>query len=207
MEPKWLTWAKELQGIAQAGLAYSENVYDRERFQRVRELAARIVAEHTDVEQDVVRELFCNETGYQTPKLDVRAAVFRGDAILLVHERIDGCWSLPGGWAEPELSLRDNVEREVCEEAGLVVYAQRLIALQQRRRHNMPDKPFPYGVYKAFVLCCEVGGHFADNIETQGSGFFPMDALPELSSGRTTMEQIALCFRARETDNWETVLD
>lgn len=207
MEPKWLTWAKELQGIAQAGLAYSENVYDRERFQQVRELAARIVAEHTDMEQTVVRGLFCNETGYQTPKLDVRAAVFRGATILLVHERIDGRWSLPGGWAEPDLPLRDNVEREVREEAGLIVQAQRLIALQERRRHNLPDKPFPYGVYKAFVLCREVGGHFADNIETQGSGFFPLDALPELSAGRTTKEQIALCFRARDAENWETAFD
>lgn len=207
MDTKWLTWAKELQGIAQAGLAYSENVYDRERFQQVRELAARIIAEHTDLDCGVIQGLFCNETGYQTPKLDVRAAIFRGDTILLVHERIDGCWALPGGWAEPELSLRENVEKEVREEAGLIVQAQRLIAVQQRRRHNMPDKPFPYGVYKAFVLCREIGGQFADNMETQGSGFFSIDALPELSAGRTTYEQIALCLRAKGAKNWETMFD
>ena len=206
-EPQWLIWAKELQAIAQAGLAYSRDPYDLERFRSIRELSARIVSEHTGLDKTVVEGLFCNETGYQTPKIDVRGAVFRGDGILLVRETTDGCWSLPGGWAEPHLSLRENVEREVREEAGLTVEACQLIALLDRKRHNEPEKPFPYGVYKAFVLCRHVGGVFAPNIETQDSGFFPMSTLPSLSTGRTSAAQVELCFQAREAEDWQTVFD
>lgn len=109
MEPKWLSWAKQLQSIAQAGLAYSKDKYDIERFQQIRDLAAEILNEYTGIDTEKVKRLFCNENGYQTPKVDIRGVVFKDDKILLVKESLDGCWSIPGGWAEVNLSIKENV--------------------------------------------------------------------------------------------------
>jgi ADP-ribose pyrophosphatase YjhB (NUDIX family) len=167
MEPKWLSWAKQLQSIAQAGLTYSRDKYDMERFQQIRDLSAEILSEHTEMDIEKVRDLFCNETGYQTPKVDIRGAVFQGDKILLVKESIDGCWTIPGGWAEVNLSVKENVVKEVMEEAGLNVKPKRLIAVLDAGRHNQPVKV--YGIYKIFVLCELIDGAFKKNIETEDS--------------------------------------
>ena len=126
---KLLNWAIELQSLAQAGLTYGKDKYDIERYQRIRDISAEMIAEKADVSFEKAKELFCNETGYQTPKIDTRAAVFKDDKILLVHEE-NGTWSLPGGWCDVNMSVGDNTVKETFEEAGLTVKPVRLIAVQ-----------------------------------------------------------------------------
>ena len=202
--PMWLDWAKELQFIAQAGLAYSKDPFDLERFQRIREISAEIVSRHTGLPYEQVAHLFCRETGFQTPKLDTRAAVFEGEKILLVEER-DGTWSLPGGWVDVNQTLKTNTEKEVLEEAGLEVEVVRLLALQDRNLHNKP--PYAYNVCKAFFLCRAKQGAFRPNSETLGSAYFALDELPILSEDKVTREQIALCFEAARDENWVVPFD
>ena len=147
--PQWLKWAVELQALAQAGLYYGHDKYDFERYERVREIAAEMAAERTDLPLEKVRELFCNETGYQPPKLDPRAAIFQGEKILLVQEN-DLRWSLPGGWADVDISVGENTVKEVREEAGLEAATRLVIAIQDRNKHNLPLSAF--GICKIFVL-------------------------------------------------------
>lgn len=202
---QWLDWAIRLQSIAQAGLAYSNDKYDLARFEEIRDISAEIVSKYSDTDMMTVRSLFCNETGYQTPKVDVRAVILKGDKILLVKESLDGKWTLPGGWAEVDLSVKENIIKEAREEAGLNVVPNRLLAVLDRNRHNAPA--IPYGVYKIFVLCELVDGSFQKNIETLDSGFFNMGHLPELSTGRVTAEQLELCFRLSGNSCLEPVFD
>ena len=131
VQPQWLEWAKELQFIAQGGLTYSKDVFDIERFERIREIAAEMLSLQSEIPIEKVKNLFCNETGFQTPKLDTRAAIFKDDKILLVKEK-NGTWSLPGGWVDINQSIKTNTEKEVKEEAGLNVKAIRIIAIQDR---------------------------------------------------------------------------
>ena len=135
--PCWLRWAAELQSLAQAGLWYSRDPYDIERFERIRDIAAEIMAHGTDEPVERVRNLFCNESGYQTPKIETRAAIFEDGKILLVREN-DGLWSLPGGWADIGLSVGENAVKEVREEAGLEARAERIIAVLDHAKHNRP---------------------------------------------------------------------
>ena len=144
---KWLDWAVELQALAQAGLFYSKDIYDIERFRRIREIAAEMLVSPTGLPKDEIVDLFCNETGYQTPKLDTRAAVFQDAKILLVQEK-DGLWSLPGGWVDVNLSAGENAVKEVKEEAGLDVRAEFVIAVQDRKKHN--PELHAYNITKVF---------------------------------------------------------
>jgi ADP-ribose pyrophosphatase YjhB (NUDIX family) len=205
MEPKWLSWAKQLQSIAQAGLEYSKDKYDIERFQQIRNLSVEILSEYTEISNEQIKDLFCNETGYQTPKVDVRGAIFKEDKILLVKERIDGGWSMPGGWAESNLSIKENIVKEAKEEAGVNVVPKRLIAVLDRSRHNEPVSA--YGIYKIFVLCDLIDGMFEKNIETEESGFFSLADLPPLSVGRNTKKQIEMCFKAESGNNFLAIFD
>lgn len=199
----WLDWARELQPLAQAGLAYSKDMYDLERFTRIREISAEIMSRQTELPLEKIRGLFCNETGYQTPKIDTRAAIIRGDTILLVQER-DGTWALPGGWCDADQTIAANTVKETREEAGLDVRPVRLIALHGAHRNHAVC---PYGICKAFVLCEELGGAFEPNTETIASGYFSLDNLPPLATQKNTPEQIALCFEAARAENWETQFD
>lgn len=202
---RWLGWAIELQSLAQAGLTYGRDPYDRERYERIREIAAEMVAHKSDIPTEKVKELFCNETGYQTPKVDTRAAVFKDGKILLVHES-NGTWSLPGGWCDVNQSVAENTVKETFEEAGLNVTADKLIAVQDRNKHNLPV--YAYGVVKIFVLCSVVGGGFVPNIETTETKYFGRDELPEnLAGEKTSREQILMCFDAYESERWETKFD
>lgn len=205
MEPRWLSWAKQLQSIAQAGLTYSENKYDIERFQQIRNLSVEILSEYTGINNEKIQELFCNETGYQTPKVDIRGAIFKENRILLVRESIDGCWSMPGGWAEVNLSIKENIVKEAKEEAGLNVVPKRLIAVLDRNKHNEPTTA--YGIYKFFVLCELIDGAFEKNIETEESNFFSLTDLPPLSIERNTKKQIEMCFASQLHDNFFTIFD
>ncbi len=201
---KWLEWAVELQSLAQAGLFYGKDQYDRERYERIRSIAAEMISYKTEIPMEKVRDLFCCEKGYQTPKLDSRAAVFQDDKILLVREN-DGLWSLPGGWVDVDKSVKENVVKEVLEEAGLDVSADRVIAIQDRERHNRPI--YAYKICKVFVLCYVIGGKFRPNIETVGSGYFALDELPALSQDKTTTEQVEMCFEAYHATHWETLIE
>ena len=199
-----LKWAVELQSLAQAGLTYGRDVYDRERYERIRAIAVEMMAHIADMPLQKVRDLFCNENGYQTPKIDTRAAIFENEKILLVKEN-DGYWSLPGGWCDVNLSIAENTVKEVKEEAGLDVEPRRLIAVQDRAKHNLPV--YAYGICKIFVLCTVQGGSFSPNIETSACDYFALHALPELSTAKNTAEQIELCFRAHRAAHWETLFD
>lgn len=199
-ENRWMRWAVRLQSLAQAGLTYGKDVFDRERYTEIREIAAEMMADAADRPVEQIRDLFCGESGYQTPKLDTRAAIFRDDRILLVREK-DGRWSLPGGWVDVELSVAENTVKEVREEAGLTVTADRLIAVQDRARHNLPL--YAYGVCKIFVYCTLIGGEFEENSETDGFDWFAENSLPALAEEKNNAEQIALCFAAhRQGDDF-----
>lgn len=202
--PRWVSWAQELQSLAQAGLEYSKDPYDLDRFRRIREIAAEMTAEGTGLPLEQVTGLFCGESGYQTPKLDTRAALFQDGKILLVQER-DRRWALPGGWVDVDQSVRSNTVKEVLEEAGLEAEPLRLIAVQDRNLRNPP--PYIYGVCKIFVLCRALGGQFRPNLETLDSGYFPLDALPPLAEEKTTAQQIELCFKAYLDPNWVVPFD
>lgn len=200
----WLSWAIELQALAQAGLFYSKDIYDIERFSRIREIAAEMIASPAGLPLERVKDLFCNETGYQTPKLDTRAAVFQQDKILLVQEN-NGLWSLPGGWVDVDLSVGENTIKEVKEEAGLDVMPRMVIAVQDRKKHN--PEIYAYNICKVFVLCDLLGGSFQANSETIARGWFTMDSLPPLSENKNTRSQIQMCFDAVRAEHWETVFD
>lgn len=201
---RWLQWAVELQALAQTGLFYCKDVYCRERYERIREIAAEMIACKSEIPLEKVKDLFCNETGYQTPKLDTRAAIIRDEKILLVQEN-DGKWSLPGGWVDVDCSVKENTVKEVREEAGLDVTADLLVAVQDRDKHNWPVEP--HKVCKIFVLCTLLGGSFRPNSETIASGWFSLDALPPLMERKNTREQIEMCFDAYHADHWTTQFD
>jgi HAD superfamily hydrolase (TIGR01549 family) len=201
----WLRWAMELQFIAQAGITYSKDTFDIERFERLREIAAEIMTHKSGMTMEHVRSIFCNEEGFQTPKLDTRAAIFQDGKILLVRET-NGTWSLPGGWVDVNQSIKANTVKEVKEEAGLDVVPVRLIALQDRNMHNVPL--YAYGICKAFVLCEIVGGTFVSNNETTHSGYFALGELPPLALEKNTEAQIKLCFDAYHSgSSWQVVFD
>ena len=199
-----LQWAVELQALAQAGLFYSRDIYDIERFTRIRQIAAEMLSHQAGLPVERVTELFCGETGYQTPKLDSRAAVFRDGKILLVQEK-DGLWSLPGGWVDVDLSVGENAVKEVKEEAGLDVRCRSVIAVQDRKKHN--PELYAYNICKVFILCDLLGGKFKENSETVASGWFTLEDLPALAENKTTAAQVRMCFAAAQAEHWETVFD
>lgn len=204
LQPQWLEWAKELQFLAQTGLTYSKDVFDIERFERIREISAEIISAQSELSLEKVKDLFCNETGFQTPKLDTRAAIFKEDKILLVKER-NGTWSLPGGWVDVNQTVKSNTEKEVEEKAGLKVEATRIIAVQDRNMHNMP--PYAYNVCKIFVLCEILSGYFQPNIETTESDYFRLEELPLLAEEKNNEEQIKMCFSAYHDKNWQVLFE
>ena len=205
MNDKWLDFAIRIQSIAQAGLLYGKDQYDKERYGELRKIAAEMISEKTDISVEKVYDLFCNETGYQTPKVDTRAAVFMDDKILLVHEN-NGTWSLPGGWCDVDQSIASNTEKEVKEEAGFTVKAEKLIAVQDWRKHNVTN--YAYGVVKAFVMCRYESGNFEENIETTEIAFFGKDEIPDhLAVEKCTREQIIMCFEAYEKPEMSTLFD
>jgi ADP-ribose pyrophosphatase YjhB (NUDIX family) len=202
---KWLEWIKTMQAISQIGLTYTKDVYDRERYEQLRELSVEIMSAYTDQPVEKTRMLFANETGYATPKVDVRAVVLQENRLLLVKERAEGEWSLPGGWADVGFSPGEVAVKEVKEESGFDVKAERLLAVLDRGKHEHP--PLPYHVYKIFIHCKLVGGVAATGIETDAVGFFPVDDLPQLSQDRNTTAQVELMFELARNPNSQTVFD
>jgi|HubBroStandDraft_1064217.scaffolds.fasta_scaffold76455_2 ADP-ribose pyrophosphatase YjhB (NUDIX family) len=191
-EPQWLLWARELQAIAQTGLTFSQDNYDLDRYRRLRAIAVEMLAVGSNTALERVQGLFDQELGYPTPKVDVRAAVFRDDRILMVREISDGRWTLPGGWADVNQSPKESVEREVREESGYEVRAVKLAAVHDRRLHNR--SAHPASIYKLFFICELIGGEPSPSIETSAVDFFARDQLPELSQGRTSPQQVERMF-------------
>lgn len=207
MNPQWLTWARQIQAIAQNGLAYSTNGYDIERYEQLQALAAAIMAAHTDGDIPMLRELFRGEQGYATPKVDVRGAVFREGKLLLVQERADGGWTLPGGWADVGDAPAAAVVREIAEESGFATVATKLLAVYDRDhpRHNHP--PLAQHVYKLFFRCEIVGGAAAASHETAAVAFFARHELPPLSLTRVVPTQIARLFAHYDDPTLPTEFD
>lgn len=209
MEPQRLKWAKELQAIAQIGLTYSaESHFDVERYRRIREISAEMVAASAAgaVTKETLLALFQSEEGYATPKVDVRGVVFRDSKILLVKETEDGRWTLPGGWADVNESPRESVEREVREESGYEVRAVKLLAVYDRSKHDHTPAFF-FHVYKLFVLCELIGGEAAASAETSAAEFFGEDELPPLSVSRVTGRQIRRLFEHFRHPEWAADFD
>ena len=201
----WLAKAMELQSLAQAGLYYGKDRFDRERYQRIREIAAEMMSDGTGLPVEQVRDVFCCETGYQTPKIDTRAAVIQNGKILLVRET-DGRWTLPGGWCDYDRTPAENAVKEAKEEAGADITVDTLAAALDRDRRNPPPQ-YPFGVVKLFFLCTMTGGEFVPNIETTARDWFAEDNLPPLAEEKCTAEQIRLCFAAARDPGWKTVFD
>jgi ADP-ribose pyrophosphatase YjhB (NUDIX family) len=206
MEPIWIDWAKRLQAIAQTGLTYAESPYDVERYEEVRHIAAEMVVDRSDVELPRVLDLFSSDTGYATPKVDVRAVIFYNGSILLVRERSDGRWTLPGGWADVCEAPSECVMREAKEETGYDVRATKLLAVYDRSRHPH-EPPFPFHVYKMFFLCEIVGGKATRNDEIDEIGFFTRDVIPPLSLTRVTPQQIDRMFEHQQHPEWSAEFD
>jgi ADP-ribose pyrophosphatase YjhB (NUDIX family) len=186
---QWLTWIQELQAIAQNGLRYSKDPFDIDRFEKLRSLAAQMLAALAETPPEIVEGLFNSYDGVATPKIDVRAVITNDGKVLMVREKLEGKWTLPGGWADVGVSLTEAVAKEVREESGFVVEPRRILAVQDRSRHNFP--PIPEHTWKIFVECTIIESGVPDELETDGVGFFRFEELPELSEGRVTKKQLA----------------
>ena len=205
-DPQWLLWARKLQAIAQTGLTYARDAYDVERYASVRDIAAEMMAAGCGLEDTAtVLELFKGGAGYATPKVDVRAAAFSDNRVLLVKEREDDRWTLPGGWADVGDAPSQAAVREVKEESGFDVVATKIAAVYDRNRHGHP--PIPFHAYKLFFLCDIVGGQRACSYETVAVDFFAEDQIPPLSLTRVTATQISHLFDHHRHPEWPTSFD
>jgi ADP-ribose pyrophosphatase YjhB (NUDIX family) len=207
-EPDWLTWSRQLQGIAQSGLAFTRDPYDRERYDQIRALASDIMSHHSGTPADLIDALFADEKGYATPKVEVRAAVFDpGSRLLLVREVMDGnLWTLPGGWADVNITPAENVVKEVWEESGYRVRVSKVAAVWDRHRQGHP--PSVFSSVKLTFLCGLVGGEPRTSLETSEVGWFADHEIPaDLSRGRVLPHQIARLFEHHRHPDLPTDFD
>ena len=187
--PQWLVWAREIQALAQTGLAFSQGDYDRKRYERLSEIAAEITAMHSSIEKEDLEKNFLLQPGYATPKIDVRAAITREGKILLVQEREDERWCMPGGWADVGEVPSRMVSREVREETGFEAVPTRIVGVFDANRGGRPLEF--YHAFKIVFLCDIVGGSPRASDETLAVEFFPFEQLPPLSSNRTNERHLA----------------
>ena len=204
-QDRLLAWARRLESIAATGLHYAKDPFDVQRYECMRDVAAEMLAHAADMDVEAVRGLLRANFGPGTPKLVVRAAVFRDDSILLVRETADNAWAMPGGWAEVDELPSRAVEREVREESGYEVRAERLIYLHDSAIHRPCNRA--YHTYTIFFLCKLLGGQPATSIETAEVGFFPEDALPQLSRSRNTEAELARAFAAHRNPDAPACFD
>lgn len=201
-EHPWLAWIKQIYAIARWGLTYAKDPFDLERYEVLHQLSVTMMADFTCMDKSRIEDLFANEVGYLTPKVDVRGVVFRDGKILMVQEKWDGRWTIPGGWADIGLSPAEVAAKEVREEAGLEVRPVKMLAMLDKKFFAHPVSP--YHIYKVFMGCEITGGEITTGLESQGVGFFGLDELPELSAHRITAEQIALLFQHHHDANRPT---
>jgi ADP-ribose pyrophosphatase YjhB (NUDIX family) len=190
-----LEWARKVQAIAQNGLAFTHDPFDRERYMQLAELVVQLLSAQLQIPPATARTFWASEHGYATPKVDVRGGVFDGERVLLVRERSDGRWTLPGGWVDVNDAPSDAVAREIHEESGYTARAVKLAALVDKNRH--PHPPGVHHIYKLFFVCELTGGAPATSNETDAVEFFPVQSLPELSTGRVLPAQIARLYQHR----------
>ncbi|UBF27614.1 NUDIX hydrolase [Kovacikia minuta CCNUW1] len=207
MSLQWLGWAQKLQAIAQNGLTYSENPYDLERYQQLRQIAAEIMASYSNLEVSQVLHSFNREEGYATPKVDVRGAVFHEQKLLLVKEKEDGCWTLPGGWVDVGEPPSEAIVREVYEESGYQTRAVKLLAVYDRNHPRHGHPPLRHHIYKLFFECELIGGTATDTFETEGAAFFEEHNIPQLSLTRVVPSQISRLFEHSRNPGWQTDFD
>jgi ADP-ribose pyrophosphatase YjhB (NUDIX family) len=205
-EPQWLRIARELRAIAQTGLTFTADRFDRQRYERVRELAASMLAQGSGEQFEVIIEILREGWGYATPKVDVRGAAFVDGRVLLVREISDGHWTLPGGWADVNQSAAECVVREIAEESGFLARACKLAAVRDYQRSGHPPRNVD-SIYKMFFICEITGGAARASDETSEVAFFARDALPPLSLGRTTAAQIDRMFHHAEHPDLATDFD
>jgi ADP-ribose pyrophosphatase YjhB (NUDIX family) len=189
-----LQWARKVQAIAQNGLEFTKDPFDRERFEQLQQLVATILSSEVGISSGQLQGLWVGDEGYATPKVDVRGAVFDQDKVLLVRERSDGKWTLPGGWVDVGDSPASAVEREIREESGYLAKAVKLAALFDKNNPAHGHPPSILHIFKLFFLCEITGGTATLSNETDGVDFFPVNSLPPLSIGRTTQSQIARLY-------------
>lgn len=199
-----LRWIQKLQSIAQSGAAYSKDPFDQERFVEVQTIAIQMLAQLHHLTPQHANDLFFEDTGYRTPKIDVRGAVFDSGKVLLVKERSDGLWTLPGGWVDIGESPRQAVEREVTEETGLTVSALKLAAIHDINIHQPGQF---YHAHKLFFICERISGELESTQEISESQFFSEESLPPLSLQRTTASQISLIFEHYRRRDLPTAFD
>lgn len=198
--------AKELKAISQIGLTYTKDPHDRIRFERLGEISHEMMATLAEVPLEKVRHFFVPDSGYATPKVDLRGAVFRDGHILLVREKSTGKWTLPGGWADVNESPREGIEREIREESGFTARARKLAAVVDRGQHDYQPQ-YPHHIYKLFFICELTGGTPTLNIEVDAIDFFPGNALPPLDTARVLPEDIGRAFRHLHDENLPTYFD
>jgi ADP-ribose pyrophosphatase YjhB (NUDIX family) len=201
----WLEWLRQVQAIAQNGLAFTRDPFDRERYTQLAELVTGLLSAQLSIPAATARALFEDEHGYATPKVDVRGGVFDGDRVLLVRERSDGRWTLPGGWVDVNDAPSEAVAREIKEESGYHARAVKLAALVDKNRH--PHPPGVHHIYKLFFVCELLGGSPAASNETDAVDFFPVGALPQLSTGRVLSSQISRLYEHRLNPGLPTDFD
>jgi ADP-ribose pyrophosphatase YjhB (NUDIX family) len=203
--PRWLEWAREIQALAQTGYHYAENEYARQRYQRLIEIAAEIVSEQSNLERSTILEAFNPQSGYATPRIDVRGAVFQHQRLLLVRERMDGGWTLPGGWADVGDVPSQAAEREVWEEAGFHVKANKVVGVYDANRVGRLEL---FHAFKIVFLCDLISGDARPSLETSEVAFFGKEELPKILSGeRTKVRHIQDAFNCLEDPNSSTVFD
>jgi ADP-ribose pyrophosphatase YjhB (NUDIX family) len=207
MSHKWLEWGQKLQAIAQNGLTYNENPFDKERYEQVRQIASEIISTYSNIKFSYILDLFSSEVGYATPKVDVRAAVFHEDKILLVKEKEDSNWTLPGGWADIGESPSDAIVREVYEESGYQTRVVKLLAVYDRNHSRHGHPPLAYHVYKLFFRCELIGGNPKASFETEEVAFFREEEIPKLSLTRVVPFQITRLFEYYRDPNKPTDFD
>lgn len=205
-DQRWIDWIEQLRAIAQNGLAYAKGEFDLERYRQLQIIAHEMTALVSGAPLAAVDHYFVGEHGYTTPKVDIRAGVFKDNQILLVKERLDGCWAMPGGWADVCEPPARGAERETLEESGYIVKAKKLAAVRDTHRHPYHPRN-AYHIIKLLFLCELEGGEPRDNYEITDIQFFPTDQLPGLSQGRTISSDIALMTRHRDTPSLPTEFD
>ena len=190
-----LQWARKVQAIAQNGLTFTRDPFDRERYEQLQELVTTILTSHLPITPDQLQALWVGDDGYATPKIDVRGGVFDQDKVLLVRERSDGKWTLPGGWVDVGDAPSFAVEREIREESGYLAKAVKLAALFDKNNPAHGHPPGILHIYKLFFLCELTGGTATISNETDAVDFFPVDSLPPLSTGRATQSEIERLYQ------------
>ena len=190
--PDWLDWTRRLHAIACAGLEYTDGPFDRQRYHDIARIALEIASAHSSQSSGELQEIFDAQSGYMTPKIDVRGVVFRDDRILLVKETADGLWTLPGGWVDPGDTPRTAVEREILEESGYTTNALEVLDVVDRETDGHPVHA--WSIWKIFIRCELISGAAQTSIETSEVDWFAIDSLPPLSLGRTLLHQLQRFF-------------